>query len=65
VQREKWKDLTSLPSDATAVVVLQQIVTFYLKSKQQMIRGKRGLKPNKDSIAIRQQLRHTASFIIW
>jgi hypothetical protein len=28
VLREKWKDLTSLPSDATSVVVLQRIVTF-------------------------------------
>ncbi|CAB4031519.1 Hypothetical predicted protein, partial [Paramuricea clavata] len=61
VLREKWKDLTSLPSNATSVVVLQRIVTFSLKSKQQMIREKRGLKPNKNSMAIPQQLRHTTS----
>ncbi|CAB4021258.1 Hypothetical predicted protein [Paramuricea clavata] len=40
VLREKWKDLTSLRSNATSVVVLQRIVTFFLKSKQQMIREK-------------------------
>ena len=26
----KWEELTSLPSDATSVVVLQRIVTFFL-----------------------------------
>jgi hypothetical protein len=41
----------------TSVVVLQRIVTFFMKSKQQIIWEKEGLKPNKNSVALRQQIR--------
>ena len=53
--REKWIHVIS-KSDVTSVVLLQRIVTFFVKSKQQIIREKSGLKPNKGSMAIRQQL---------
>ena len=53
-------DLTPSNSDIKAsVVVLQRIVTFFVKSKQQTIREKEGLKPNKNSMAIPQQLRRS------
>ena len=54
--REKWDHLSS-KSDATSVIVLQRIVAFFIKSKQQILREKKGLKPQKSSMAIRQQLR--------
>lgn len=57
--REKWNQLTA-KSDATSVIVLQRIVTFFIKSKQQIIREKGGLKPNKSSFAVRQQLRQVS-----
>ncbi|CAB3981183.1 Hypothetical predicted protein [Paramuricea clavata] len=56
--REKWDHLTS-KSDETSVIVLQRIATFFVKSKQQILREKRGLKPNKSSMAVRQQLRQS------
>lgn len=53
-------DLTPSNSDIKASdVVLQRIVTFFVKSKQQIIREKEGLKPNKNSMAIPQQLRRS------
>ena len=56
--RKKWMNLTPTNSDIKAsVVVLQRIVTFFVKSKQQIIREKEGLKPNKNSMAIRQELK--------
>ena len=58
--RDKWNDITSTTPNATSVFVLQNIVTFFIKSKQQIIREKRGLKPNKKSMAIRQQLKHSS-----
>ena len=58
--REKWDQLSS-KSDATSVIVLQRIVAFFIKSKQQILREKKGLKPHKSSVAIRQQLRLTTS----
>ena len=58
--REKWDHLSS-KSDATSVIVLQRIVAFFIKSKQQILREKKGLKPQKSSMAIRQQLRLTTS----
>ena len=39
---------------------LHNIVTFFVKSKQQIIREKRGLKPNKKSMGIRQELKHSS-----
>ena len=33
---------------------------FFVKSKQQIIREQRGLKPNEKSMAIRQQLKHSS-----
>ena len=58
--REKWDHLSS-QSDATSVIVLQRIVAFFIKSKQQILREKKGLKPHKSSVTIRQQLRLTTS----
>ena len=40
----------------TSVVVLQRTVTFFLKSKQQIFYEK-GLKPNKNSVSLRQQFK--------
>ena len=37
-----------------SIVVLQRIVTFFVKSKQQIIREKEGLKPNKNSVSLRR-----------
>ena len=54
--RDKWNELLTPGTDAiTSVVVLQRIVTFFLKSKQQIFREK-GLKPNKNSVSLRQQV---------
>jgi hypothetical protein len=39
--REKWDHLTS-KSDATSVIVLQRITTFFVKSKQQIYLEKKG-----------------------
>ena len=58
--RDKWNGITSTTPNATSVFVLQNIVTFFVKSKQQIIREQRGLKPNKKSMAIRQQLKHSS-----
>ena len=56
--RKKWMSLTPTNSDIKAsVVVLQRIVIFFVKSKQQIIQEKEGLKPNKNSMAIRQELK--------
>ena len=55
--RGRWNDLTPNSDMRTSVVVLQRIVTFFVKSKQQIIREKEGLKPNKNSVALRQQIR--------
>ena len=45
----------------TSVVVFQRIVTFFLKSKQQIFRQKEGLKPNKNSVSLRQQVKGVKS----
>ena len=42
-------------------VVLQRIVTFILKSKQQIFREKDGLKPNKNSVSLSQQVKRSKS----
>jgi hypothetical protein len=55
--RGRWNELTPNSDIRTSVVVLQRIVTFFMKSKQQIIREKEGLKPNKNSVALRQQIR--------
>lgn len=38
-----------------------RIVTFFLKSKQQIFREKQGLKPNKNSVSLGQQVRGSKS----
>ena len=58
--RDKWNGITSTTPNAASVFVLQNIVMFFVKSKQQIIREQRGLKPNKKSMAIRQQLKHSS-----
>ena len=58
--RDKWDSITSTTPNAASVFVLQNIVMFFVKSKQQIIREQRGLKPNKKSMAIRQQLKHSS-----
>ena len=56
--RQKWNALLPPDTDATAsVVVLQRIVTFFIKSKQQILREKEGLKPDKNSYSLRQQIK--------
>ena len=55
--REKWLALISDSDLKTAIVVLQRVVTFFLKSKQQIVREKEGLKPNKNSTALRQGIK--------
>ena len=55
--RAKWSSIVPISNTPSSVVLLQRIVTFFLKSKQQIIREKGGLKPNKKSMAIRQQLK--------
>ena len=55
--RDKWNELLTPGTDAiTSVVVFQRIVTFFLESKQQIFREKEGLKPNKNSVSLRQQV---------
>ena len=56
----QWNGITSTTKNAASVFVLQNIVIFFVKSKQQIIREQRGLKPNKNSMAIRQQLKHSS-----
>ena len=41
----------------TGIVVLQRVVIFFLKSKQQIMREKEALKPNKNSTALRQGIK--------
>ena len=45
----------------TSVVVFQRILTFFLKSKQQIFREKEGLKLNKNSVSLRQQVKGSKS----
>ena len=53
--RTKWMNLIGPNWDIKAsIVVLQRIVTFFVKSKQQIIREKEGLKPNKNSVSLRR-----------
>ena len=60
--RDKWNELLTPGTDAiTSVVVLQRIVTFFLKSKQQIFREKEGLKPIKNSMSLRQQVKGSKS----
>ena len=42
---------------AVQVAVLQRISTMFLKSKQQIIREKPNLKPQKGSVALRQDIK--------
>ena len=55
--REKWSCIIPVSDTPLAVVLLQRTATFLLKSKQQILREKVGLKQNKSSMAIRQQLK--------
>ena len=55
--REKWSCIVPISDTPSSAILLQRIVTFFLKSKQQILREKGGLKPNKSSMAIRQQLK--------
>ena len=55
--RAKWSSIVPISDTPSSVVLLQRIVTFFLKSKQQMLREKGGLKPNKKSMAIIPQLK--------
>jgi hypothetical protein len=49
--RTKWMNLVGPNWDLEAsIIVLQRIVTFFVKSKQQIFREKEGLKPNKNSV---------------
>ena len=54
--RAKWSSIVPISDTPSSVVLLQRIVTFFLKSKQQILREKGCLKPNKKSMAIRPQL---------
>jgi hypothetical protein len=55
--RDRWNELTPNSDMRASVVVLHRVVTFFIKSKQQIFREKEGLKPNKKSVALRQQIR--------
>jgi hypothetical protein len=56
--RARWNELTKTSDMQASVVVLQRVVTFLLiKSKQQIYRAQEGLKRNKNSVALRQQVR--------
>ena len=55
--RAKWSSIAPISDTPSSVVLLKRIVTFILKSKQQILREKGGLKPNQKSMAIRQQLK--------
>ncbi len=55
--RTKWMNLVGPNWDPEAsIIVLQRIVTFFVKSKQQIIREKEGLKPNKNSVSLRRKI---------
>jgi hypothetical protein len=52
--RTKWMNLIGPNWELEAsIIVLQRIVTFFVKSKQQIIREKEGLKPNKNSVSLK------------
>ena len=55
--KEKWLALVSNSDLKTAIVVLQRVVIFFVKSKQQIVREKEGLKPNKNSMSLRQGIK--------
>lgn len=55
--RDRWNELTKTSDIQSSVVVLQRVVTFFIKSKQQIFREQEGIKPNKRSVALRQQIR--------
>lgn len=55
--RTKWMNLVGPNCDLEAsIIVLQRIVTFFVKSKQQIFREKEGLKPNKNSVSLRREI---------
>ena len=54
---EKWSCIVPVSDTPSSVVLLQRIVKFFLKSQQQMLGEKMRLKPEKGSMAIRQQLK--------
>jgi hypothetical protein len=55
--RTKWMNLVGPNWDLEAsIIVLQRIVTFFVKSKQQIFREKEGLKPNKNSVSLRKEI---------
>ena len=58
---DKWNELLTPGTDAVTSVVLQRIVIFFLKSKQQIFREKEGLKPNKNSVSLSQQVKGSKS----
>ena len=52
--RKSWFNLIGSSWDLKAsIVVLQRIVTFFVKSKQQIFREKEGIKPSKNSVSLR------------
>ena len=55
--KARWDELTKTSDMQASVVVLQRVVTFFIKSKQQIYRELEGLKSNKNSVALRQQIR--------
>ena len=59
ILRSKWESLLGKASGyakAAHVILLQRIVTMFLKSKQQIIREQLQLKPQKSSQSLRQSL---------
>lgn len=59
--RQKWLHLVPNFDLKATTVVLQRIVTFFVKSKQQIVREKEGLKPNKNSFALRKEIKASSS----
>ncbi|XP_028407340.1 uncharacterized protein LOC114529967 [Dendronephthya gigantea] len=55
--RARWNELIKTSDIPSSIAVLQRVVTFFIKSKQQIFREQEALKPNKRSVALRQQIR--------
>ncbi|CAB4035652.1 Hypothetical predicted protein [Paramuricea clavata] len=59
--RAEWKKVVGERSgeeEAASIIILQQIVSMFLKSKQQIIREQLHLKPQKESKSLRASLFH-------
>ena len=56
--RTEWKKVVGLSgeNEAASVIILQRIVSMFVKSKQQIIREQLHLKPQKQSKSLRQSL---------